>query len=59
MEMSKNWQVEAVEADSIAQEYLHESKVFAIKGFPVQAKASFEKFREYKRGARYARRQRS
>ena len=59
MEMSKNWQVEAVEADSIAQEYLHESKVFAIKGFPVQAKASFEKFREYKRGARYARKQKN
>ncbi len=54
-----NWQVQATEADSIAREYLHESKVFAVKGFPVQAKASFEKFREYKRGARYARRQRS
>ncbi len=54
-----NWQVEAAEADSIAQDYLHESKVFALAGFPVQAKASFEKFREYKKGARHARKQRN
>ncbi len=54
-----NWQVMATQSDKAAQEYLHESKVFAVTGFPVQAKASFEKFRQYKRGARYARRQRS
>lgn len=52
-----NWQVMAAESAEAAQEYLHESKVFALNGFPVQAQASFEKFREYKRGARYARRQ--
>ena len=54
-----NWQIIAAGADTVAQEYLHESKVFALAGFPVQAKASFEKFREYKRGARYARKQNS
>lgn len=54
-----NWQVIATESDTAAQEYLHESKVFALHGLPVQAQASFENYREYKEGARYARQQNS
>lgn len=55
--MDTNWTVIAAESDTAAQEYLHESKVFALNGLPVQAQASFENFREYKEGARYARQQ--